>query len=61
VVVTLAVLPVELAHTDAAAGVIVWSGAALTVTVAFWPPALAQPAAEVTTQFNVTVPLAPAV
>ena len=33
VVVTLAVLPVELAHTEEAAGVIVWSGMGLKLTV----------------------------
>jgi hypothetical protein len=32
----------------------------VTVTVVFWPPALAQPTAEVTTQFNVTGLVVPA-
>ena len=35
VVETLAVFPVEPAHTEEAAGVIVWVGIALTVTLAF--------------------------
>ena len=61
VVGTLAVFPVEPAHTEEAAGVIVWAGIALTVTLAFCPPALAQPADDVTMQFNVTGLVVPAV
>jgi hypothetical protein len=61
VVGTLAVFPVEPMHTEEGTGVIVWGGIALMVTVAFWPPALPQPPAEVTTQFNVTALPVPAV
>ena len=58
---TLAVFPVEPAHTEEAAGVIVWAGIALTVTLVFWPPALAQPEDDVTTQLNFTGLVVPAV
>jgi hypothetical protein len=54
------VFPVEPPQTGDDA-VIVWPGMALIVTLWFWPPALAQPALLVTTQFSVTEPLAPAV
>jgi hypothetical protein len=60
VVETVAVLPVEPAHTAEAAGVIVWSGVALIVTVVFWPLGLWQPDL-ITTQFNVTALPVPAV
>jgi hypothetical protein len=54
VVWTLAVFPVEPAHTDEAAGVIVWAGVKWIGTLVFWPPALGTPQGEVTTQFNIT-------
>ena len=53
-------LPVELGQTPEGA-VIVEDGIALIVTLVPWPPALAQPTDDVTTQFNVTEPEAPAV
>jgi hypothetical protein len=50
------VLPAQIGLLQVGEGV---AGGALMVTVAFWPPAMAQPA-EVTTQFKVTALPVPA-